>query len=148
MTFSKINIQQACIQKQTELIESFQNRVDSMQADVLEANQSPSQTEDRIGGKVELFNAVGKELDFAIREMDFLETLQPEKQCTIVEPGALVITDKLTLYICVSIEQIEVDGHTIFGISTRAPIYAAMRGLEKGQSFKFNETEYEIKDIN
>lgn len=147
MKFSKIKIQEACVKKQNELIESFQNRVDSMQADVLEANHSPSQTEDRMGGKVELFNAVGKELDFAIREMDFLETLQPEKECTIVEPGALVVTDKLTLYICVSIEQIEVDGQLIFGISTRAPIYAAMRGLEKGKTFHFNENEYKILDI-
>lgn len=147
MNVPKNLILDACIQKQNELIESFQSRVDSMQADVMGGNQSPSQTEDRAAGKIELFNAVGKELDFALREMEFLETLNPEKESTIVEPGALVITDKLTLYICVSIEQIEVQGQTIFGISTKAPIYAAMRGLEKGSKFSFNETEYQIKDI-
>ena len=147
MNIPKKLILDTCIQKQNELIESFQNRLESMQSDVFEANQSPSQTEDRAAGKIELFNAVGKELDFAKREMEFLQTLNPEKENTIVEPGALVVTDKLTLYICVSIEQIEVQGQTLFGISTKAPIYVAMRGLEKGSKFSFNETEYQIKDI-
>ncbi|MCG9790979.1 hypothetical protein [Flavobacterium algicola] len=147
MTISKNLIQDACLLKQSELIDSFQNRIDSMKSDVLEANQSPSQTEGRAAGKVELYNAVGKELDFALREMEFLETLNPENECTIVEPGALVVTDKITIYICVSIEEIEVEGKAIFGISTRAPIYAAMRGLKKGDYFKFNEMEYQIQDI-
>ncbi|WP_366183957.1 hypothetical protein [Flavobacterium ovatum] len=147
MNIPKTLILDTCVQKQNELIESFQNRLDSMKLDVFEANQSPSQTEDRAAGKVELLNAVGNELDFALREMEFLKTLNPEKESTIVEPGALVVTDKLTLYICVSIEQIEVQGHTVYGISTKAPIYAAMRGLKNGDKFSFNETEYQIKSI-
>ncbi|WP_418263188.1 hypothetical protein [Flavobacterium faecale] len=147
MNIPKNLILEACIKKQNELIVGFQNRLEAMTADTFEIDQSPSQTDDRAAGKIELLNAVGNELDFALREMEFLKTLNPEKESTIVEPGALVVTDKLILYICVSIEQIEVQGEILYGISTKAPIYAAMRGLKNGDNFRFNETEYQIKAI-
>lgn len=147
MNIPKNLILDACMAKQNELIASFQNRLEAMKLDAIKVNHSPSQTENRGAGKIELLNAVGNELDFALREMEFLKTLNPEKGNTIVEPGALVITDKLTLYISVSIEQIEVQGHSIFGISVKAPIYAVMRGLESGSTFSFNETVYKIKAI-
>lgn len=147
MNIPKNLIFDACMQKQNDLIETFQYRLNSMKSDSLEGDHSPSQTENHAAGTIELINAVGNELDFALREMKFLETLHPEKVNSIVEPGALVVTDKITLYICVSIEQIEVKGKAIFGISTKAPIYASMRGLASGSSFTFNETEYLIKDI-
>ena len=147
MNIPKNLIQDACLQKQNELIASFKNRLDAMESDAFQTNHSPSQTENRTAGKIELLNAVGKELDFALREMEFLKTLNPDKESTIVEPGAVVVTDKLTLYICVSIEKFEVQEQTLFGISTKAPIYAAMRGLEKGSTFSFNEAVYQIKEI-
>jgi hypothetical protein len=46
----------------------------------------------------------------------------------------------------VSSEKVEVNGESVFGISTKAPIYANMRGLEKGK-FQFNETHYVIEDV-
>lgn len=147
MNIPKNLIFEACVRKQDDLIASFKTRLEGMESDAFGQNQSASQTEDRSAGKIELMNAVGKELEFARREMDFLKTLNAEKENKIVEPGAVVVTDQLTLYICVSIEKIELQGQELLGISTKAPIYTEMRGLEKGKCFKFNETEYEIKDI-
>lgn len=147
MKIPKNLILNACLHKQNDLIASFKNRLEGMESDAFKHDHSPSQTEDRSAGKIELLNAIGKEHDFAIRELEFLKTLNTEKLNTIVEPGSVVVTDKLTFYICVSIEEFEVDGNSLFGISTKAPIYVNMRGLEKGKSFQFNETVYQIKDI-
>jgi hypothetical protein len=118
-----------------------------MESDAFEFDHSPSQTESRAAGKIELLNAMGKELDFAKREMELLKMLNADKESTIVELGALVITDKRTFYISVSIEEIKVQDMTVFGISVKAPIYASMMGLKKESIFKFNETEYHIKAI-
>jgi hypothetical protein len=147
MRISKNLILEACLQKQNILIESFKSKLEVMESDAFLQDQSPSQTENRAPGKIELLNAVAKELDFAQREMELLKNLNPNKENTVVEPGAVVVTDKLTFYICVSIEKFEVQGHPLFGISTKAPIYESMRGLEKGASFSFNETKYQIKDV-
>ena len=147
MDVSKKLILDTCLKKQNDLIDNFTSRLESMESDAFEFDHSPSQTESRAAGKIELLNAVGKELDFAKREMQFLKTLDPVKENFKVEPGALVVTNKLTFYICVSIEEIIVAGKPIFGISIKAPIYAAMRGLEEGATFKFNDTEYHIISV-
>ena len=147
MIIDKNLILEACLQKQNDLIESFRSRLETMESDAFEHDQTPSQSESRTAGKLELLNAVGKELEFAQREMEFLKNLDASKVNTIVEPGAVVVTNKMTFYICVSIERFEVEGKELFGISFKAPIYAVMRGLEKGNSFKYNETEYEILDV-
>ena len=147
MKIDKNNILNVCIDKQNELITSFKNRLNGMESEAFEQEDSASQTEDRSAGNIELLNAIGKEHDFALRDLEFLKTLSTEKEHTIVEPGSVVVTDKMTFYICVSIEEFEVDGKSLFGISTKAPIYANMRGLEKGKSFQFNETVYQIKDV-
>ena len=147
MNIPKNLILEACLQKQNELIDGFSNRLETMESDAIDHDHSPSQTESRTAGKMELLNAVAKELDFAKREMEFLKNLDPSKVATIVEPGAVVVTNKRTIYICVSIEEFEVQGKEFFGMSFKAPLFIAMRGLSKGTSFKYNETEYDILDI-
>ena len=147
MNIPKKMILEACLQKQNDLIDGFTNRLEIMETDAVDHDHSPSQSDSRTAGKMELINAIGNELTFAQREMEFLKSLDSSKICDIVEPGAVVITNKMTFYICVSIENFEVAGKDFFGMSYKAPLYAEMRGLKKESSFKYNETEYYILDI-
>jgi hypothetical protein len=147
MNIPKKLILEACLHKQNDLIDGFTNRLEIMETDAVDYDHSPSQSESRTAGKMELINAIGNELTFAQREMEFLRSLDSSKVCDIVEPGAVVITNKMTFYICVSIENFEVAGKDFFGMSYKAPLYAEMRGLKKESSFKYNETEYYILDI-
>ena len=110
-------------------------------------NASASQSEDRKAGKVELLKALGGELAFAQQELAYLNSLDVTGESTLIEPGAVVVTDQFTFFIGISSEKVEIDGETIFCISTKAPIYASMKGLEKEKSFQFNETKYVIEDI-
>jgi hypothetical protein len=64
-----------------------------------------------------------------------------------VEPGAVVVTDRDTVFVCVSIEQFEVDGEPFFGISTRSPRYVAMKGKQVGDKFQCAGVDYEIVDL-
>lgn len=144
---SKSQILDACINKQEELVNSFEHRVNLTKADAFEQEHSASQTEDRKAGKVELLRTFEKELGFVRMEMNYLKTISASKTSTIVEPGAVVVTDKMTFFIAVSSEKIEVDGEIIFGMSTKAPLFIAMQGLKKGDIFEFNGTEYHIEGI-
>ena len=143
----KTDILNACIVKQEELLESFKQRETEMRDDAYNQDGSESQTEDRKAGKVEIINALGKEVVFAHEELIYLNSLNASKESTVVEPCAVVVTDQLTFFIGVSSEKVEVNGEQFFGISTKAPIYANMEGLAKGATFQFNETKYLIKDV-
>jgi hypothetical protein len=143
----KNQILQACIEKQDELINHFKKRESEVNDDTFSQNESASQSEDRRAGKYELLKALGDELAFAQQELAYLNSLDVTKESSVVEPGAIVFTAQFTFFIGISSEKFEVDGVTIVGISTRAPIYASMKGLQKGSSFKFNETNYVIEEV-
>lgn len=143
----KNQILEACLKKQEELIESFESRVQEMKDDAFSRNHSSSQTEDRKTGKIELLRNFEKELAFVRMEMEILKSLNPATNNTKVESGAVVITDKMNFFIAVSSEKVEIDGETVFGISTKAPIYSVMQGLEKDNEFEFNDRAYKIVEV-
>jgi hypothetical protein len=147
MKIDKTHILAACLQKQEKLIHDFSSRLTAMVSEVNTHDHSASQTENRAATEIELINAIQNELDFALEEMEFLKNLDPKKKCETVVPGAVVVTNTTTFYICVSIERILVAGHEIVGMSVKAPLYAAMRGLKKGAAFQYNTTKYTILDI-
>jgi hypothetical protein len=143
----KNQILQACIEKQNELIDHFKKRESEVNDDTFSQMESASQSEDRRAGKYELLKALGDELAFAQQGLTYLNSLDVTKDSSVVEPGAIVVTGQLIFFIGISIEKVEIDGATIVGISTRAPIYASMKGLQKESAFKFNETNYVIEDV-
>jgi transcription elongation GreA/GreB family factor len=146
-TISKAVIRDTCLQKQQELVNNYGSRVSEMTADANSQNQSASQSEDRNAGNVEIISTMKSELEFVQREMAFLKSLNPDQVNTIVEPGAVVVTKERTFFIAVSSEKVDIDGQVIFGISTNAPIYLAMKGRKKGDKFEFNGTAYKIENI-
>ncbi|MFA3918617.1 hypothetical protein [Ruegeria hyattellae] len=64
-----------------------------------------------------------------------------------VGPGAIVSFKDRNFIVCVSTTRFEVNGTIYMGVSTASPIYKAMAGLEAGESFGFNGTEFEIQDV-
>lgn len=144
---SKNLILKACLQKQEELINNFETRVDEMRSDAYSKNQSTSQSEDRSAGKIEILSTLERELGFVQMEMNYLKSLNPAIVNEQVEPGAVVVTNHRVFFIAVSIEKFEIDGQVIFGISTKAPIYGAMLGLKKGDKFSFNGVDYAVENV-
>lgn len=144
---SKDLILKTCITKQEELVNSFASRVDELVADASSQRQSASQSEDRTASNVEILDTLQSELVFVQMEMGLLKSINPDQVNTKVGPGAVVITNKRTFFIAVSVEKIEIDGQEIFGISTKAPIYSAMIDHKKGDQFEFNNISYKIQDV-
>lgn len=73
--------------------------------------------------------------------------INPNKLCSKVELGALVIGSKQSYYICVGLGKIKLDGEAFWAISMASPIAKEMRGKVKGDSFVFNGKDCVIADI-
>ena len=63
-----------------------------------------------------------------------------------VQPGALVVTDKMTFLVGLS-GDFESDGQIIKGISSSAPIYEAMRDKKAGDKVTINGNSFKIKEV-
>lgn len=64
-----------------------------------------------------------------------------------VQPGAVIRFNNRRFVVCVSTSRFEVDGKTYMGISTQSPIYLAMAGLQEGDVFTHNGTEFEVEEV-
>lgn len=144
---SKEAILNACIEKQEALINSFEGRVAEMKEDAYGKEQSASQSEDRAAGKIELLSNFEQELKFAQMEMGYLKTLDPMQEKDKIEPGAVAITNQRNFFVAISSEKVDVNGTEVFGLSTNAPIYSAMKDLKKGDQFEFNGIKYSVEDV-
>jgi transcription elongation GreA/GreB family factor len=139
---------EACVKRQEELIANFSAEVEEIQGEMTSHDHSPSQTDHNPAAEQQaMYQVMHKELDFLKYEMRILRDIDLSKEFTEVDMGALVITDKRTFFVCVSIEEVEADGYKVFGLSTDAPIYQKMKGKKKGESFEMNGINYDILDI-
>ena len=147
MKKNKSGILKECLNLQESQVERFEERLDSIKADVSSNNHSPSQTEDRKAGKVELIHNYEKELVFAKLELNVLNSIKTDVIHNHIELGSVVYTKDLNFFISVSIGKFSVDGIDFMGISTKAPIYKVMEGKKKGDTFSFNDATYSIDEL-
>jgi hypothetical protein len=143
----KRTVHQACVNRQEELIKNFASKVEDLKKELFAHDTIPSQEDHKPSERIEILESMEKELNFLHFEMNLLGQLNPDHKYEIIQPGALVVTDIRVFYISVSIEEIEVEGQEIFGISTQAPLYKEMAGKQMGDSFAFNNTSYTIKAV-
>ncbi len=144
---SKSAILSACVVKQQELIDNFNQRLEDMKSEAYAHTETPSQTDEGSTSPEDLIQVWEQELDFVQYEMSILKSINPDDIAHQVEKGAIVATDKRIFFIGVSSEEIVLDGQKIFGMSERAPLYAKMKGLKTGDTFEFNKTTYVIEDL-
>lgn len=99
--------------------------------------------------QIQKANLIGNQVSFANDEMTLLNNMLPgiEDIHDEVILGSVVVTDKMNFFVSASIEQFEVDGIEIFGLSTESPLFQAMKGKRKGDKFSFKDQEYKIHDL-
>lgn len=144
---SKAAILAACIEEQERLIENYNHRLEDVRADAFTHQDIPSQDEETNTAKVDLINTLEEQLGFVRLEMSILDMIDAHHELPAVGRGAVVVTDKRTFFIGVSSEEVDVDGHKVFGMSESAPLYALMKGLRKGGHFTFRNNSYTILDV-
>ena len=83
-------------------------------------------------------------------EMSLLETLykiDPLITNTKVEFGCVVETDSQKLYVAIGLGKVTIDAGEFYVISTKVPIYDAIKGKQKGDTFEFRGIQQIIRDI-
>lgn len=62
--------------------------------------------------------------------------------------GSLVQTNGANYYISVSAGKLEIEGVLYFAVSPISPIAQVMKGMRKGDGFKFNGKRFEILEVS
>lgn len=141
----------ACIAKQLFLIDDFKERIRSLTAPEGLGNEELYDSTDQASKsqKAIEINALNELVEFATAELELLEIIRTTQKMKRDRPGlgAIVDTNHGTFFISASLEIFTVEGSIFIGISTKSPLYSAMEGKKKGDSFDYKGTHYKIKGI-
>ena len=89
----------------------------------------------------------GKQLQEAQKLKNTLLKINPTLSSDKALTGSIIITDKSNFYLSIAAGKIEAEGKLFFALSPASPIGQKLLGLKSGDSLKFNEQVYKIKEV-
>jgi hypothetical protein len=143
----KKELMDACLTIQNQLVK---NAKEAMEL----AQESANDEKGKMGDKFESFreqcqidrDMFAKQHQEALGLLNTLHKIVVGKENEMILPGSVVITDAQNIFVSVSIGNIHSGGMDFFAVSTLSPIYKAMTGKRKGESFSFRDKTYKIID--
>jgi hypothetical protein len=145
----KEQVLQASLLQQQESIKRLKETVQQVQESANE-DTSGSSTDDSESMREQLHADLAmysRQLDQANAAYAMLKLIDPNQVNSTVKHGALVMTDKTNVLIGVSVGKVIVEGKTFFTISTESPLYQAMDGKKKGETFDFRDQKQTVQEI-
>ncbi|MCM4157382.1 transcription elongation factor [Gramella sp. AN32] len=131
-------------------IEKYQNEMDQIKQSMENNDAHTDYDEDNSKGELlNDFEKYAQYLDNAQTMKEKLSRVDRKHYSETIDFGSIVETKDNYYFIAAAVGKVTLEeGSSVYVISTDAPIYQEMKGKRKGDSFKFNETEYHIKDVH
>ena len=139
---------QACLQQQQDNIQRLKETVKQVQESANEEKGASSDDSDSMREQLQYdVDMYSRQLDQATAAFATLKLIDPNQLHSFVKHGALAMTDKTNVLVGVSIGKVVVEGKTFFTISTDSPLYQAMDGKKKGETFTFRDQKQTVLDV-
>lgn len=144
----KQKLQEACLTIQQKL-------ADTTSAAMQQAQESANEEKGTMGDKFESFreqcqldrDMYARQLQEILMGLTLLRKIDIGRPIDSIMPGAVVITDSQLFFIAISLGEVRLDDKSYFAISTQTPLYKAMAGKKKGESFEFRGKVFRVVDM-
>jgi hypothetical protein len=143
----KTRLLNECQQVQKKIVDSAKAALNDSQQALNEYGPNKDRYDsfrDQLIGKRDMLSA---QYQKAHSEYTVLHKINANNINKVAEFGSVIVTDSCRLFISISAGKINIDGQTYYAISPMVPLFKAMEGLKKGDSFEFNRNKQVIKDI-
>jgi hypothetical protein len=137
-------------------LESIQQKIDVLQKNLHDLSDSAgNETKRTAGDKHETALAMlqieqennSRQLKEVLQQKAVLEKLDPHLQTEMIVRGSLVHTNKGIFYISLGLGKLKVEDATVFAVSPEAPLGKLLLMKKAGDTFQFNNTDYEILSV-
>ena len=143
----KNRLLQECHQVQKKVVDSAKSAMDEVQQALNEYGPNKDRYDsfrDQLISKRDMFSL---QYQKAHSEYTVLQKVNSKNINKVVEFGAVIITDACWFFISISAGKIIIDQQTYYAISPMVPLYKAMEGMKKGDTFEFNGKKQVIQDL-
>ena len=143
----KKELLEECLKIQHQLVKNAKRAMEL-------AQESANDEKGKMGDKFESFreqcqidrDMFAKQLQEALEILHTLQKININQENKTILPGSVVITEEQNIFVSASIGKIKCADKNFFAISTMSPIYQAMTGKQKGESYTFRDKSYKILD--
>lgn len=149
MSIIKQQLYSLCLDALNKRIEAAKTSMEDAQ------NSANEEGKSSMGDKYETARAMGqivrdmnaKQLQEALKELSFLQKINPEKVNTTIDVGCAVKTTAGNFYISISIGQLKIENQTWFALSAGSPIAQALLNKKAGDSYVFRDKTEKILEV-
>jgi hypothetical protein len=149
---TKINIKESllseCLKIQSELVETLKTAIKNVQ----------DAANDEKGGSEENFDSFReqcqhdremytRQLDQANAGLQILKKINADVKLDTAKLGSVVVTDKLKVFLSWNMGKLMIGNNTFFAISTQAPLFDAIAGKKKGETFAFRGETHKVLEV-
>jgi hypothetical protein len=139
---------QECLKIQGELVETLKKAMNDAQE---AANDEKSSGEENAESFREQCHRdremYARQLDQASAGLSTLKKINPQILLDSAKLGSVVVTDKLKVFLSWNVGKVKVDENTFFVISTQAPLFDALAGKKKGETFSFRGENHKVLEV-
>ena len=123
---------------------------------MLQAQESANEQKGTMGDKFESFreqcqidrDMYARQYEEFLKVLNVLNKIDAERENEAAALGAVVFTGSQNFYISASLGQIKLnDNQNFVAISTSSPMYLAMAGKKKNETFAFRDKKFTIQDL-
>lgn len=137
------------LRMQKAVVENARNAMMEAQAS---ANDNDDDTEEKLFNsyREEMQNKrdmFARQLEQAVDDLALLNKVTVNQEHNQAEFGSVVITEAQKLFVSISLGQIKVGNDVYFAVSPSAPLFKALAGKKKGETFEFREKKIKVLDV-
>lgn len=138
-----------CFRMQREIVNNARLAMVDAQESVLENEDSTEEKifdsyREEMQNKRDMF---AKQYEKVLEELALLNKVEPQKVYDIAAFGTVVITEAQSLFVSISLGQIKIGDKIYFAVSPAAPLFKALSGKKKGDTFMFRDKSIKILDV-
>ncbi|MBB4080295.1 transcription elongation GreA/GreB family factor [Lewinella aquimaris] len=130
---------------------SYKNMMSMQSADLQEAEETNENEQnmfedgkvDQSINRVEARASVVEALQHDINVLSNIEEIEPTEE---IQLGDIIETDRGNFFVGAASDEFEVNGKKYRGISTKSPLYLALRGKHNGDSVEVNGMSFKLKN--
>ncbi len=138
-----------CIRIQKEVVATAKAAMQDAQQSAMDYDESAEDNmvdsyREEMQNKRDMF---ARQLEVALDDMALLNKLRPELKEEVAGFGSVIITEAQSMFVAISLGSIKIDGKSYVAVSPSAPLYKAVAGKKKGETFMFREKPIKVLDV-
>ena len=146
-TENRIRVIEACIAQQQHVADVAKQEMDSAQQHSNDYGANVDRYDSYRTKMMRSRDMYAKQYSNAMAGIRYLQDLLRMPPFSTVEHGACVVTDRQRFLLSIGAGKFMVGHDVWFAISAQTPIYAALKGLQVGDTLVFNGQQQTVKEI-